>query len=99
VALTEQRDTDRVYCPDCSSDNVHLAGVAIFAREEDQGSLYIGVSPVEHRPQVTIIPDNLDNPSSRRAAVLVHFSCEADHWFTWEFNQHKGSTFFKELTK
>lgn len=83
---------DYLICPapGCGCENVHIESTNYFARPagEDALTIHYGAS---HRGSASHVCE--ENPSSRRDAATIVFSCEWGHTFELRFIQHKGTTF------
>jgi len=81
-------------CPVCNSENPHHEGVTVFDRAED--AAVIKVTEVsDGRALSRAVPERVaGNPSSRRDALAVRFSCEqCPNISELTIVQHKGSTY------
>lgn len=77
-------------CPSCGGNYLHHEKVEIFERIEDaDDGIHISVSD----GTATVDKNLIDNPSSRRHGLIIHFTCEhcpATPIMT--IIQHKGNT-------
>lgn len=86
----------RIVCPLCECDFIHGRSVLSFDRDEDDPQTTMTV--VERGAVIMTMIDSKENPSSRRDAVEVRFSCEWGHSFGIQFSQHKGTTLVGVVT-
>jgi hypothetical protein len=83
-------------CPRCDFDGgMHHDSVRIFRRGEDADTTE-SINVTRHGIFIKQLPSRLcDNPSSRRGAVVIGFSCEncgGEFGFELCIVQHKGTT-------
>lgn len=84
-----------VKCPVCGMQETHHGSVISYERENGEDSQTIGKKVGSESSFMT---DH--NPSRRRNAVGINFSCEGGHHFNMNIVQHKGNTFIEfEETK
>lgn len=86
-------------CPACGSGYLHVETVCVFARRQDNESVYVGVDPgsgtVDVEPDCH--PSNplaaLGNPSRRRHGQRLVIRCEECPEYSYlTIAQHKGQT-------
>jgi hypothetical protein len=83
-------ETSFLTCPSCQGGFLHQEEVEVWDRGEDeQVGLHVLVSDEEVRAD----KDQAGNPSNRRQAAAIYFSCETcDADSSLIISQHKGST-------
>lgn len=68
---------DVICCPGCGHEFTHHRSVEIWARPEDSPTgLHITVDGVDSDPKMEVVTSLRGNPSTRRNAVAITFSCE-----------------------
>lgn len=93
MAITNQSTDEVMPCPACGHIYTHHESTTVFVRDggEDGPVRRIDVSI---GGDTSIKSNSRDqSPSTRRDAVVLHFSCEGGCLFDLEFSQHKGQTF------
>lgn len=84
-----------VKCPVCDAQETHHHTVTSYEREDGEDSQTV----VKRVGRGSNFITN-HNPSRRRNAVGINFSCENGHSFNMNIIQHKGTTFIEfEETK
>ena len=77
-------------CPSCNSHFLHHQEVEVFNRKEDAGT---GYHATVLSGSILEDEDISENPSSRRDAVTIHFTCEGcSAVVMMDIIQHKGAT-------
>lgn len=89
--------SNALLCPCCGFNYLHSGKVVVYDRGEDAE---IGCATTVDDGMVTQTPDLAGNPSARRHAVTVEFTCEGcggwdDRPIRLALYQHKGCTYLK----
>lgn len=84
VASDEDGGGDRLVCPVCGFDYVHIAPVGVW---QD------GTLSMIHRSGSEDIHG--EKKTGRGALLAITFWCEGGHRFSYRFQFHKGQTFVK----
>jgi len=85
---------DALTCPGCGSVNLHHYHVTAYNRAEDDETKSVGSGALSEDE-----PVQLENPSRRRDAVGVRFTCECcPGRFELCVIQHKGTTYLNWRT-
>jgi hypothetical protein len=85
--------TSELQCPRCKTAYLHHAGITVYDRSEDAGTV---VETKISNGKVEVNPLSLGraNPSSRRDGIAIQFWCEGcgENPIELTIAQHKGST-------
>lgn len=85
-------------CPACGEDYLHHGRVTVYSRSEDAETVRVITTDGKTTMQETSPNRETGNPSSRRGAVCIAFSCEtcgADGHLELAIVQHRGSTWLR----
>ena len=90
--ITDESTDDVMPCPACGHLYTHHESTTVFVRDggEDGPVRRVDVSIGGDTSITSNARDQ--SPSTRRDAVVLHFSCEGGCRFDLEFSQHKGQT-------
>lgn len=103
VFLDQQWHSNELMCPVCENNNLHHGAVVVYSRNED--GTQVRVTCVDGQEVATSLENSaeVENPSSRRGAISILFSCEHchagedghDQWRHHRLDvvQHKGTTY------
>jgi len=84
-------------CPSCGENYLHLEGVRVFGRKEDEETTQVTLVKTEGQyPPKTAAKESasVDNPSDRRDGTQMIFFCEVcSIKYVLNFAQHKGYTY------
>lgn len=80
-------------CPveGCGFDYTHLLSVTCYERPGGEDKQTVAFT-INGQGLASAGPVD-GNPSGRRDATVLHFTCESGHLFDVQFVQHKGQTF------
>jgi ribosomal protein L37AE/L43A len=94
VITYEVMSDEKIRCPKCHSVNMNHDKVEVFNRKEDEECVfYSSVSQEGLVSRHDNPEDSKNNPSARRHALKIWFSCEeCDFRAALNIVQHKGST-------
>lgn len=79
-------------CPMCGFEYTHHGHVEVFERVRDGEFIEEGGQSIVLRPGIEGFTTTNSNPSDRRNAVRIWFSCENGHSFAMDVIQSKGHT-------
>ena len=94
ILFGENSDESPLLCPGCKGNYLHHGLVEVFNRNKEDGGEGFHFK-IKHL-HVNTDENMVDNPSSRRDGILIHFSCEfCGAEPVMAIMQHKGQTFMR----
>lgn len=88
--LSNEHGETIVKCPVCDIKETHHGEVISYVRAGGEDS-----TTIEKRVDYKSEYVSTRNPSPRRNAVGINFSCESGHHFNMNVLQHKGTTYIE----